>query len=222
MQELLAHVPLEEVPSADGAKGAGDRALVRRLLARDESAFRELVARDHAALVRIAGALVNPATAEEIAQDTWARVLENLPRFEGRSSLRTWIVRICLNRAKAIAVREARSTPFGSFENDDGGEVEAERFDAHGNWIDPPREWRDRSAEAVLLRREALECLGRELRAMSATQRAVLTLRDLEGLDSREVCNALQLTESNQRVVLHRARTRVRRALEKMYRQEGK
>jgi RNA polymerase sigma-70 factor (ECF subfamily) len=222
MQELLAHVPLEEVPSADGAKGAGDRALVRRLLARDESAFRELVARDHAALVRIAGALVNPATAEEIAQDTWARVLENLPRFEGRSSLRTWIIRICLNRAKAIAVREARSTPFGSFGSDDGGEVEAERFDARGNWIDPPRAWRDRSAEAVLLRREALECLGRELCAMSATQRAVLTLRDLEGLDSREVCNALQLTESNQRVVLHRARTRVRRALEKMYRQEGK
>src|SRR5229473_334921 len=179
MQELIAHVPLEEVPSADGAKGAGDRALVRRLLARDEGAFRELLARHHAALVRIAGALVNPAAAEEIAQDTWARVLENLPRFEGRSSLRTWIISICLNRAKAVAAREGRSTPFASVETEQGGEVQAERFDGRGNWIDPPRAWQDRSAEAVLLRREALECIGRELGAMPAAQRTVLTLRDL-------------------------------------------
>src|SRR5260370_25063185 len=125
MQELLAHARLEEVPSKEGAREANDRDLVRRLLARDEGAFRELVARNHAALVRIAGAFVSPATAEEIAQDTWARVFANLPRFEGRSSLRTWIIRICLNRAKAIAVREARSTPFGSFEVENGGQAQA-------------------------------------------------------------------------------------------------
>lgn len=221
MQELVANTPLEQLPSADQAKGADDRTLVRRLLAREAGAFRELVGRHHAALVRIAGALVNPAIAEEIVQDTWARVLEHLARFEGRSSLRTWIICICLNRAKAIAVREARSTPFCSFESDEGGEVEAERFDARGNWIDPPREWRDQSAEAVLLRREAIACLGRALRAMPAAQRAVLTLRDLEGLDSEKVCNALQLSDSNQRVLLHRGRTRVRRALKEMYRQES-
>ena len=204
----------------DGRASPQDLALIERLLARDEAAFVELVNAHHASLVRVARAfVVRPELAEEIAQETWASVIAGLRRFEGRSSLRTWIFRICSNKAKTRAAREARTTPFSALEGDDEGPfVDPARFDSRRMWADPPTRFSSETPETILARGQAIERLHAVLDAMPASQRAVITLRDLQGLDAEEVCNILELTESNQRVLLHRARSKVRKALEDLYR----
>jgi RNA polymerase sigma-70 factor (ECF subfamily) len=198
-----------------------DQALIEKLRARDKAAFAALVRELHGSLVRVAMMFVSSrATGEEIAQDTWGKVLASLDQFEGRSSLRTWIFRICTNRAKTLAGREARSTPFSQLEELGDAPVDPSRFTAAGMWADPPHAWTDDTPERVLDRAQAIEEIQRALAEMPAVQRAVLTLRDLQGLESVEVCNVLELSESNQRVLLHRARSRVRRALELLYAEE--
>ncbi len=195
-----------------------DQALIEKLRARDKAAFADLVRELHGSLVRVAMMFVKTrASAEEIAQDTWGSVVSSLDRFEGRSSLRTWIFRICTNRAKTLAGRESRSTPFSGLEEPGEAPVDPSRFDAAGMWAEPPNAWTDDTPERVLDRAEAVKEIQRTLAQMPAMQRAVLTLRDVQGLESVDVCNVLELTESNQRVLLHRARSRVRRALELLY-----
>ncbi len=195
-----------------------DQALIEKLRARDKDAFAALVRELHGSLVRVAMTFVKSrASAEEIAQDTWGNVLASLDRFEGRSSLRTWIFRICTNRAKTMAGRESRSTPFSELEESRDPPVDPSRFNVAGMWVDPPHAWKDDTPESVLERAQSVEEIQRTLAEMPAMQRAVLTLRDVQGLDSVEVCNVLELSESNQRVLLHRARSRVRRALELFY-----
>jgi RNA polymerase sigma-70 factor (ECF subfamily) len=198
-----------------------DRALIEKLRARDKAAFAALVRELHGSLVRVAMMFVKSrATAEEIAQDTWGNVLASLDQFEGRSSLRTWIFRICTNRAKTLAGRESRSTPFSELEEVGDPPVDPSRFNVAGMWVDPPHAWKDDTPESVLERAQSVEEIQRTLAEMPAMQRAVLTLRDVQGLDSVEVCNVLDVSESNQRVLLHRARSRVRRALELLYAEE--
>src|SRR6267143_4477666 len=131
-----------DAPDRAGAS-AEDRTLVARLLARDAAAFTSLVRAQHESLVRLALVFVgNRATAEELAQDTWARVLAALPEFEGRSSLRTWMFRICTNAALTRVERESHSAPFSSLQHSDGPEVEPQRFNESGAWADPPHAWR--------------------------------------------------------------------------------
>jgi RNA polymerase sigma-70 factor (ECF subfamily) len=195
-----------------------DETLIEKLRARDRDAFARLVRTLHGSLVRLAMMFVSSrATAEEIAQDTWGNVLASLDQFEGRSSLRTWIFRICTNRAKTLAGREARSTPLSAFGEENEQPVDPSRFAANGEWADPPHAWTDETPERVLDRAQAIEEIQRALGEMPAMQRAVISLRDVQGLDSGEVCNVLEISESNQRVLLHRARSRVRRALERLY-----
>lgn len=195
-----------------------DQALIEKLRARDKAAFAALVRELHGSLVRVAMMFVKSrASAEEVAQDTWGNVLASLDRFEGRSSLRTWIFRICTNRAKTMASRESRSERFSELDEFGGAPVDPSRFNVAGRWVDPPHAWRDDTPESVLERAQSVEEIQRTLAEMPAMQRAVLTLRDVQGLDSVEVCNVLELSESNQRVLLHRARSRVRRALERFY-----
>jgi RNA polymerase sigma-70 factor (ECF subfamily) len=197
-----------------------DAELVEALRAGDDQAFRELVVQWHAPLLRVAQIFVpSRAVAEEVVQETWLRVLGALDRFEGRSSLKTWVFRILTNTAKTRAQREGRVIPFSSL-HDPGrvpeAAVDADRFlpddDAHhpGAWSSPPREL----PEERLLAAETRAHIAAAIEALPANQRAVITLRDVEGWGSDEVCNALDLTEVNQRVLLHRARARVRNALE--------
>ena len=213
------HTASSPVPAASQASGrAEDKALVARLLARDEAAFRELVSSHHGTLLRVAMLFVRDrAAAEEVAQETWARVLSSLPGFEARSSLRTWISRICANTAKTQAARDARTTPLSALEDPSESAVDPGRFTATGAWGDPPRVWGADTPESILERREAVACIERTLEELPPAQRAVLTLRDVQGLEADEVCNILELSESNQRVLLHRARARVRRALERLF-----
>lgn len=155
--------------------------------------------------------------AEEVVQETWLAVLNGLRSFEGRSSLKTWIYRILMNHAKTRSVREKRMIPFsslGTSDADDEPAVEPERFASSGHWTDPPRPWSTDTPETVLLRAETRDLLKRSIEELPANQRAVITLRDVEGVDPEDVCNILEISEPNQRVLLHRARSRVRRMLE--------
>ena len=158
------------------------------------------------------------AVAEEVVQEAWIGVLKGIGRFEGRSSLKTWIFRILTNTAKTRAQREGRSVPFSALASaaTDGEAVDPERFLGDGerfagHWGAPPRRW---GPEERLVSAEAQEVIDAAIATLPPAQAAVITMRDVEGLDAEEVCNALDLTETNQRVLLHRARSKVRQALE--------
>jgi RNA polymerase sigma-70 factor, ECF subfamily len=199
-----------------------DAELVRQVLDGDRRAFGALVDRYHMPLLRLARSFVkSQAVAEEAVQDTWAAALEGLAGFEGRSSLKTWLYRILANRATTLAVREGRSTPFsalgtggGQGPGQDEPAVDPDRFDASGHWRDPPARWSEESPEKLALDAETGALLSRAIEELPAGQRAVITLRDVEGMEAEEICNVLGITLTNQRVLLHRARARVRRALE--------
>jgi RNA polymerase sigma-70 factor (ECF subfamily) len=198
--------------------------IVRRLRSGDEAAFRDLVLRMHRALSKLALTFVgSAAAAEEVVQETWLAVVAQIDRFEGRSSLRTWIGSILVHRAKTRGVRDKRSVPFSSLAPDACGEgpVEPERFGPSGFWSSPPRRWDD-GPESLVLRKEAREAIERELATLQEAQRTVVELRDLEGWSSEEVCNVLGVTETNQRVLLHRGRMRLRAALEQYHSGEGR
>lgn len=203
--------------AAPGLPEPGDAALVAALRAGDEAAFAALVDSYHGSLLRLAvGYVGSREVAEEVVQDTWVGVLRGLPTFEGRSSLKTWIYRILSNRAQTRGKRERRSVPFSSLAGDDDEEaaVEPERFAGAGHWTRPPGKWGISPEEAALsaeVRRSVEAAIG----TLPPMQRQVITLRDIDGWKSDEVCSVLGLTETNQRVLLHRARSRVRRALEK-------
>jgi RNA polymerase sigma-70 factor (ECF subfamily) len=200
-----------------------DESLVGRARDGDEVAFAALVRRYTPMLMRLARMYVpTDALAEDVVQETWVAVVRGLERFEGRSSFKTWLFRILVNRAKTRGVREHRSIPFASvgggadgagIEDEDGPTVDPSRFTSDGAWTSAPADWRDdpelslESDEALRIAREAIDRLPER-------QKIVITLRDLEGLSSDEVRNVLDLSETNQRVLLHRARTKVRQALE--------
>lgn len=190
-----------------------DTVLLSRLRAGDERAFEALVAQHDGALRRVARTFVRTDSAvEDVVQETWLGVLRGLDDFEGRSSLRTWIFRILVNQARTRAVRDARSLPFSALEHDDAPAVEPTAFAADGRWSSaPPR--LDGDPESGLLSAELRSHLLEAVDTLSADQRAVITLRDLVGMPAAEVCDLLELSEGNQRVLLHRARSRVRTAL---------
>jgi RNA polymerase sigma-70 factor, ECF subfamily len=183
--------------------------LVEALRAGDERAFEQLIRMYQASLIRVAQMYVSSrAVAEEVVQETWLAVLNGIGRFEGRSSLKTWIFRIVANRAKTRGEREGRTVPFSSLGPPEPA-VEGERFD-HGHWASPPLDW----PEERLLAEESQRVIENAIELLPDVQRAVITLRDVQGWSADEVRNALELSETNQRVLLHRARSKVRRALE--------
>ncbi len=190
--------------------------LVDRLLGGDEAAFETLVRRYHNRLLRLARTFVRTeAQAADVVQETWLAVLRALPAFERRSSIQTWIFRILMNRARTHAAREARLVAFGEADpgSDPDATAEREWFDASGRWRTPPAPWPSLDPERLVLNDEIRHRLEAAIDALPPGQRAVVTLRDVEGLSADEVCNLLGITETNQRVLLHRGRTRIRAAL---------
>ncbi len=205
------------MPDVPNTERSEDALLVDRLRDGDEAAFRDLVDRMHRGLLRVAQSFVeSPAAAEEVVQETWLAVVAQIDRFEGRSSLRTWIGTILCNHAKTRGVRDKRSLPFSSLTKEDVDPVEPERFNPGGTWSLPPARWDD-APESLVLRKEAREAIERELGTLPEAQRTVVVLRDLEGWSSEEVCNVLEISETNQRVLLHRGRQRLRSALERYH-----
>ena len=209
----------------DGAHGGAlailspeDRAVLERLRSGDERAFLAMVERNHRAMVRVAlGYVASEAVAEEVVQEAWIGILQGLDKFEGRCPLRAWMFRILINCAKLRGGREARSIPFSALETEsaEGEKRPMESFRPPddprwpGHWARGPERFTDeRLADA-----EALVRIKAEIEKLPSNQRQVITLRDVEDWDSAEVCEALQISEANQRVLLHRARTKVRQAL---------
>lgn len=200
-------------------KPTEDIELVAALQRGEEAAFLELIDRYHACLIRATQLYVpSQAVAEEVAQEAWIGVLAGIGRFEGRSSLKSWIFRIAINCAKARGPRERRSVPFSSMAPVEGADepaVDPERFRGEdhrwaGHWASPPERW----GEARLLEIETADVARRAIEALASEQRQVITLRDVEEWSAEEVCEALGISESNQRVLLHRARCKVRSAIE--------
>jgi RNA polymerase sigma-70 factor (ECF subfamily) len=197
----------------------GEAELLARLRAGDEQAFEALVARLYGTMLTVARTYVKDrAVAEEVVQDTWLAVINGLDRFEGRSSLKTWILSILVNQAKTRGTREARSVPFASLEADDHAPaVDPGRFRGPheqytGGWRAFPANW---NAASIVEDRETLRVAMRAIAELPLTQQTVIRMRDVEGYSSEEVCATLDVSEANQRVLLHRARSRVRSALER-------
>lgn len=205
-------------------KEADDLELLQGVRDGNEGAFAELVMRHHGQLLRIAQMYVpSRAVAEEVVQETWLGVMRGAERFEGRSSVKTWLFRILANIARTRARKEARSIPFSSAagpEQADKPLLEPSRFQsaqdpAPNHWSAPPLSWP--TPEDSLLMGEAREMLLKQIEQLPPAQREVVTLRDVQGWSSREVRNALDISETNQRVLLHRGRTKLRAALEEYF-----
>jgi RNA polymerase sigma-70 factor (ECF subfamily) len=203
---------------------AGERELVAALRVGDEAAFSTLVEMYHTKMLRLARTMVGDAiVAEEVTQEAWLGVLRGLARFEGRSSLQTWIFTILGNCARTRAQRERRTIPFSDFFAEDQEEeatVDAGRFHAsgpsQGHWRQFPNDWRE-LPEQQFLAHETLDVAQMAINALPANQRAVIQLRDIDGLSASEVSNILNVSESNQRVLLHRARAKVQKALDRYF-----
>ena len=201
-----------------------DAELLTRLRRGDEHAFRTLVGRHHATMLRVARLHVRDRqAAEEVVQETWLAVVQGLERFEERSTLKTWLFRILTNRAKTRGEREARSVPFSAviLAETAGGDhaVDPDRFQgphdrSPGQWAAPPPRWETLPDER-LLSQETLREIDAAIAQLPPAQRAVIRLRDVDGWEADEVCEVLGLTSANQRVLLHRARSKVRGALER-------
>jgi RNA polymerase sigma-70 factor, ECF subfamily len=203
-----------------------ERELIEALRRGDEAAFAKLVDELSPALLRLALAHVpSRAVAEEVVGDTWLGVIRGIDRFEGRSSLRTWIFQILLNNARTRGKRERRTLPFSFFtrrgeEGRNEPAVDPSRFrgrggEEPGSWARPPVEWQ--APEARIESDETREVLLKAIAELPPRQRDVITLRDVLGYSSEEARNILDVSETNQRVLLHRARSKVRAALEKHF-----
>jgi RNA polymerase sigma-70 factor (ECF subfamily) len=199
---------------------AAEAALLGRLRAGDEAAFGALVTGLYGTMLTVARTYVKDrAAAEEVVQETWLGVIKGLDRFEGRSSLKTWVLSILVNQAKTRGTREARSVPFAALApEDDAPAVDPERFRGPhepytGGWRAFPANWKP--ADELVEDRETIRVAMRAIADLPLTQQTVIRMRDVEGYSADEVCETLDVSEANQRVLLHRARSRVRAALER-------
>lgn len=199
--------------------------LVSRLRTGDESAFREFISRHHGNMVGLALSYVQVrATAEEIVQDTWLAAIERLHQFEGRSSLKSWVFAILVNKAQTRAVRDGRVSLFSEIDSELArGEpaVDPARFTPAGSWQNPPQHFHEITPERMAADREILRHIRAALDNLPTAQRAVIILRDIEGLPTGEVCNVLGISESNHRVLLHRGRAKLRNHLETLLAPRG-
>jgi RNA polymerase sigma-70 factor, ECF subfamily len=205
---------------AQNRLAAEDRAVVAALCRGDERAFEDLVRRYHSSLIKVALMYVRDrAVAEEVVQETWLAVLEGIDRFEGRSSLETWIFRILTNRAKTRGQREGRQVAISALAGEDEPEVALDRFLPPEDprrplgWVAPPRAW----PEERLLANETMQRLRDAIAELPPAQQAVIGLRDVEGFSADEVAAALDISAGNERVILHRARSGIRRKLEEYF-----
>jgi len=212
----------DSIRDSDRVANSPDGLLIDALRRGDETAFAGLIDTHHGSMIRTALAYVSTlGVAEEVVQETWMEVFRGLARFEGRSSLKTWIFRILTNIAKTRGRQEARSVPFSAL-TDPGSDAEepavpADRFRAaepwQGGWQAPPRAWEGLPEERALSA-ETKTCIAAAIQALAPQQREVIALRDVAGWTAEEVCAVLGISTANQRVLLHRARSKVRGALE--------
>ena len=201
-----------------------DQEMAARLRAGDEAAFREIVAEYGGRLSRLARSFSrNDAVIEEAVQETWMAVIRGIHGFEGRAPLRTWIFGILVNQARRLAVREYRQAQLaaggniaaGAHDAAEDGEAREPGMGGNGMWVEAPAPWGMENPESAMLSAETLRVIESALAELPEAQRQVVVLRDVEGLSPEEICNILEISDTNQRVLLHRGRARVRQALDR-------
>ncbi len=190
-----------------------DDELIPRLLANDETSYAQIVSAYHGLMVHLARAIVGEAIADEVAQEAWVAVLRALPKFERRSSLKTWILRIVSNTAKSRLRHESRTVSMDE-SLEESPIVDPTRFKPNAHWASPPVMWHADTPDALLASTELRSCISDALSMLPPLQRAAVTLRDMQGLSMEAICKILEVSESNGRVLLHRARSRIQMAIE--------
>ena len=187
--------------------------LIPKLLAGDESAFAQVVRAYNGIMVHLARTIVGDAIADEVAQEAWMAVIRALPKFERRSSLKTWILRIVSNCAKSRLRHESRSISM-DFSDDNSAMVDPAHFKRDGHWQTPPNVWHADTPDAILASTELRELINESLKQLPPLQQAAITLRDMHGMDMESICKILEVSESNGRVLIHRARSQLREAID--------
>jgi RNA polymerase sigma-70 factor (ECF subfamily) len=192
--------------------------LVKALLEKDEQAFSWFVQKNWPGMMRVARSILgNESLAAEVVQETWETVLKELGKFRGESSINTWMFRILINRAKRVGAREGRSIPFSSLKkagDEQRGDHDADEFTSKGRWRSPVHGWRSIDPQLEVINREGLAILSQGMELLPHNQRTVVLLRDVEGVAGSEVCDMLGISPANQRILLHRGRSALRRRLE--------
>jgi RNA polymerase sigma-70 factor (ECF subfamily) len=199
----------------------GDDELIPKLLENDETAYRQVVSAYHGMMIYIARSIAGDAIADEIAQEAWVAVLKALPDFERRSSLKTWIMRIVSNTAKSRLRHESRTVSIEDSLNESGDMVNPGRFDERGHWSSPPSIWHADTPDSLLSSAELRACIDNALKELPTLQRTIVSLRDIQGMDMELICKILDVSESNARVLLHRARSRLREAIDEYQRNQN-
>ncbi|MGD8569966.1 MAG: RNA polymerase sigma factor [Gammaproteobacteria bacterium] len=198
-----------------------DDELIPKLLDNDETAYKQVVRAYHGIMVHVARSIVGDAIADEVAQEAWVAVLRALPKFERRSSLKTWILRITSNCAKSRLRHESRTVNFDDIANDGTPMISDKHFDSTGHWASPPSVWHADTPDSLLSGSQLQDHIDKALKELPAPQKAVITLRDIQGLDMETICKILEVSESNGRVLLHRARSRIREVIDTYFENEG-
>lgn len=192
----------------------GDDILIPKLLEKDEATYRDVVKAYHGMMVYVAKSIVGDAIADEVAQESWVSVMKALPKFERRSTLKTWIMRIVSNTAKSRLRHESRTVNVDNFEGLSESVINPERFKEGGHWAVPPSIWQGDSPESLLASEQLQGVIDKALKDLGPLQRSVVSLRDIQGLDMDTICKILEVSESNARVLLHRARSQIREAID--------
>jgi RNA polymerase sigma-70 factor (ECF subfamily) len=186
--------------------------LIPKLLAGDEQAFAQVVRAYNSIMVHVARSIVGEAIADEVTQEAWMAVIKSLPKFERRSSLKTWILRIVSNSAKSRLRHESRSVNVDF--NDSSSMIDPTHFASDGHWQNPPHVWHADSPDAILASTQLREHIDQALKQLPPLQQAALVLRDMQGMDMESICKILEVSESNGRVLIHRARSQLREAID--------
>lgn len=197
-----------------------DDELIPRLLAKEESAYILAVKTYHGIMVHLARNIVGDAIADEVAQEAWLAVLKALPKFERRSSLKTWILRIVSNCAKTRLRHESRTVNYADLGTESDNMISASHFNQQGRWQNPPSVWQHDTPDALLANEQLRQCIDSALNDLPPLQKAALTLREIQGLDMESICKILEVSESNGRVLIHRARSQIRVAIDEFQRND--
>jgi len=186
-----------------------EQELIEKLLAGDEHAYRYVVQAYHNNMMYVAKSIVGPAIADEVIQESWISILKALPKFEGRSSLKTWVLRIVSNSAKSRLRKESRSVAMGDASDLEMLSLPADRFHENGHWTAPPKQWNMASPDELLSSEELRDIIYKTMDKLPPIQQSIVSLRDMEGTPMEDICKILDVTESNSRVLLHRARAKI-------------
>ncbi|WP_455206691.1 RNA polymerase sigma factor [Kaarinaea lacus] len=198
-----------------------DNELIPKLLDNDETAYRQVVSAYHGMMIYIARTIVGDAIADEVAQEAWVAVIKALPKFERRSSLKTWIMRIVSNTAKSRLRHESRTVSIEDSLNESGDMISPGHFDERGHWAGSLSVWHADTPDSLLSSTELKSCIDKALKELPPIQRTVVALRDIQGMDMESICKILDVSETNGRVLLHRARARIREAIDEHQRNQN-